>query len=188
MKKIFVLFLTCFAGLLLEILPLGTADFKAQIPQIFDTQDEVKILAFGDIMMGRYVRVLMEQKDLYYPFKKTFADKEWLGRFDLITGNLEGPITERFITGGILMTFGFPEDTAQILKNLGFDAMGLSNNHMYDRGLQGYEETRKYLEQAGVGYYGNYNAPLLSPGYFAKIGEKKVAFLGFNDVFEILDM
>ena len=164
------------------------SNFCDGIATFFTPDEPVRILAVGDIMMGRYVRVLMNEKGPYYPFEKIFSDKEWLSRFDIVTGNLEGPITERFITGGTAMTFGFPPDTAQILKNVGFSAVGLANNHMHDRGAQGYEETKKYLSEVGVGYYGNYSDPATSPGYFTEIRGEKIAFLGFNDVFGILDL
>lgn len=158
--------------------------------KIFTIKEEpVRILAFGDIMLGRYVRVLMERNDdLYYPFKKTFGNKEWIGQFDLITANLEGPITERYITGGLSLTFGFPPDTAQILSNLGFDAVSLANNHTNNRGDAGYEETKKFLSEAGVGYYGHYKDVDLSPVYYKKVKGKKIAFIGLNDTFGKLDV
>lgn len=47
-----------------------------------------------------------------------------------------------------------PVQTAQVLKDLGVTHCGLSNNHFYDRGPKGVQDTLAALDQAGLVYTG----------------------------------
>ncbi len=47
-----------------------------------------------------------------------------------------------------------PKETANVLKTLGVDCCGLSNNHVFDYGIDGMLDTLRALQGAGLGYTG----------------------------------
>mmetsp|Transcript_20047 Transcript_20047/g.33274 ORF Transcript_20047/g.33274 Transcript_20047/m.33274 type:complete len:487 (+) Transcript_20047:105-1565(+) len=85
--------------------------------------------------------------------------KHLLKKSDFIVMNLEGPISDLPITVDpkhrkYSFSFGMDPDAAKTLKNLGVGALNLANNHVADRGNQGYKDTRKYLDQVDLPYFG----------------------------------
>ncbi len=154
-------------------------------PVKFDT-DRAKILLVGDVMMGRYVRTLIDRTDKNYPFAK--LPEDFFDGYDMVIANLEGPISERFITGGTSMVFGFPPDTAQILKDQGITAVTLGNNHTLNRGERGVEETHKYLQEQGVEYYGKQAGESWEDSVLQKnINNLKVTFISLHDAERDID-
>lgn len=119
----------------------------------------VTVNAVGDMMIGTL-----------YPSAKLPADDGWAalkyaasmltaGDPDIVTGNLEGAMTESRSTGKDMSTgrsyaFRMPVEYAKYLKEAGFTAVTVANNHAYDFGAKGYEETRKIVRQAGVAAFG----------------------------------
>lgn len=155
----------------------------------------IKMLFLGDIMMGRYVRTLMEKnKDLDYPFKKardtttTSKSANFLhGYFDRVIANLEGPIVpipNRSQTG---TTFGFAPDTAEIIKRNGVDLVSIANNHTLDQGQKGLESTKKYLTETGLPFFGHPILPTEQDVLIETIYNKKFGFIGFHDATRRLD-
>ena len=72
-----------------------------------------------------------------------------------IFGNLEGPITALTETSkpsipGVSYAFRFPVATAKLLKNSGFQAVTLANNHSLDYGGAGLRDTLNHLNQQGI--------------------------------------
>ncbi|MFA6992115.1 MAG: CapA family protein [Candidatus Gracilibacteria bacterium] len=121
----------------------------------FGDEKRLSILAFGDVMFGRYVRVLMDENGHDYPFEKLgdlndiFEEDE-----DIIFANLEGPIKGEGIKSEVSMMFGFPEYTADLLKEKGFDVLSLANNHSSNMGDSGYDSTKKLLDDREIGHCG----------------------------------
>jgi len=73
---------------------------------------------------------------------------------DLVIANQEGPITDQGrAIGGKCCLKSAPE-TANILQNWGVDVVSLANNHMFDYGWEGFEQTRLQLDKAGIRYLG----------------------------------
>ena len=100
---------------------------KKNKKQIKEPEDRnLTILAFGDIMLGRYVRVMMDENGLDYIFNGVSGPEEFLpggggdaggSSADVIFGNLEGPISGQGKKGGTSLVFSFNEDIAPLLKN-----------------------------------------------------------------------
>lgn len=112
----------------------------------------MKMLIVGDIAPTIVTAPLFEKKDI----KTLFGDTVTLfEKADVVFGNLECAITD--CDKGILK-FGpsikAPLQTAEVLKSVGFDCCGLSNNHAFDFGIQGILDTKKALDDAGIVYTG----------------------------------
>lgn len=147
------------------------------------------ILTFGDLMLGRYVRTLIDEAgSKNYVFENI---EGYEGRFfegaDIVHGNLEGPIKGEGKKGGTAMVFSFNEDVAPFLKKVGFNLMSLANNHAVDQGWDGRESTINALNQAGLSWCGHPSEVDPLSVYYGSVGEKKLAFVCFHDVTFKLD-
>ena len=112
----------------------------------------VHLLFTGDIMLGRAVGQIMDiRKDFKYPFLQTASV---LRSADLTFGNLEGPITYSQNDVGSIYSFAFNPSVIEGLKYSGFDVLSLANNHIFDRGYEGMEDTMYFLNQSNINYVG----------------------------------
>lgn len=135
----------------------------------------VTITIVGDMMFDRYVRKLMDTYGEGYPFAKIHLDA------DIVIGNLEGTITEnQSIAKKDVLRFTFDPKVADLLKKNNFTAVSLANNHSRDFGYTGYTDTIKFLNEAGIGYFGDWeNYDNLS--YIKEIKGKRIEFIGFHE-------
>lgn len=151
-------------------------------------EPELKILAFGDMMLGRYVRTLQNKYGEDYVFEK--IDLAELGEgMDLVHANLEGPIRGEGRSGGTAMIFAFNRDVGEFLARHGFDMVSIANNHSLDMGWEGYEETKEVLSASGVGFCGN---PMKADGEAVYYGESEsgmsYAFLCLHTALATIDL
>lgn len=86
-----------------------------------------------------------------------------LGTDDLTVANLETTLTKkaRPASEGTFVFTGKPE-YAQILKLGSVDVVTLANNHTYDFGSEGVEETTQSLDAAGIAWFGAQKADIRS--------------------------
>lgn len=151
----------------------------AEKPEIVENIDELKILAFGDLMLDRNVFLLTKQAQTYeHPFLKIDS---FLKEADLRVANLEGPITnfKSVANGPSRMRFTISPDFLPILKER-FEIFSLANNHTLDFGESGLSQTRNYLKEAGIEYFGDYKN---RKEYLSVVIEKnniKVGFIGYH--------
>ncbi|OGY84769.1 MAG: hypothetical protein A3F54_03200 [Candidatus Kerfeldbacteria bacterium RIFCSPHIGHO2_12_FULL_48_17] len=149
-----------------------------EIPEQSPDKNPVRVIAVGDIMLGRYVETLMKQRGLDYPFTLTSAD---IRGADIAFGNLEGPIPlQHAQTPDNSLSFSFPQTTPGALPAAGFDIVSLANNHTYDRGAAGFTETQVALEKAGLLAVGN---PVQAgPEYVREmvVRDQRIVWVAFN--------
>jgi len=114
----------------------------------------VKIIAVGDINLGRQSGQKILAGEIDYPFAN-IAD--YLKSADITFGNLESQLAD--LDGETQSPtneyrFAGPPDGAKTLANAGFDIVSLANNHMWDYGKDRLLETFTNLETAAVKYVG----------------------------------
>ena len=132
-----------------------------------------KILIAGDVMLGRTVTVesLDKNNDPNFPFwnvSKVLADA------DLVFVNLESPIVTdcpRIYEG---YKFCAPPEMMEGLVTAGVDVVTLANNHTYNFGVDGYDETISYLNSENINSVGYGNL------IRRKVGDTTFGFLGFD--------
>jgi hypothetical protein len=85
----------------------------------------------------------------------------FLKRGDVVYGNLEGPIIDGGISAkcrgkkeGTCFAFRVPTRYGKYLKDAGFTAMGLANNHAMDFGLEGRASSRQVLDAVQIVHTG----------------------------------
>lgn len=119
------------------------------------TEKVISLSATGDIIMGNAPNRLPPNGG-----KGFFDGVRSALEADLVMGNLEEPLTVDTGAGkcGANSTrcfqFRAPPEYAAHLKDAGFHLLNQANNHGYDYGPAGYENTQKALEKYGLEHTG----------------------------------
>lgn len=148
--------------------------------------DGITLLFVGDIMLDREVANRMARaKDPAYAFQN--MPDGWIKGFDFAVGNLEGPVTMERRAPHKTIDFMFQPSVIPMLKSQGFDGFSQANNHAFDQGRAGYDDSVKRLRNAGLLAFGEQVADGDEALSFADIEGKRFAFLGFNTTDNPLD-
>ncbi len=179
----------CLRILALGLWALGSGSVLAQsagagkacpAPQRMEAQNQAPVtLRFvGDLVLGNshLVDNIPAEWDTMY-----FGQVEpYLKNADLTLGNLEGALTQYTktlkVTGtGRSYAFRFPPRYGKLLKDTGFTALNVANNHARDFGEQGFADTGENLRQAAIAVVG-------LKGQFASLQVKglRVGLVGFG--------
>lgn len=144
---------------------------------------EVKILFLGDIMLDRYIREVAMKKGNDFIFEKT---KELLSNNDLVVANLEGPITDKnsisigtVVGGKGHFSFTMHPSWAKTLADNNIKLVSLGNNHIFNFETDGVGQTEKYLNEAGVGYFGAPDGENLRYK-IEELNGQKIGFVNYN--------
>ena len=140
----------------------------------------ITIAATGDVMLGGSMAATVREQGADYPFDKT---RGILTGADIAIGNLEAPFGTKGIAFKKRFTFLVPPRNAGALRNAGFDAVALANNHMIDYGLEPLKATLSLLDSLGIAHSGaGLNAAQArKPGIVERNGIR-VAFLSYSRV------
>lgn len=143
----------------------------------------VQLLFVGDLMFDRGIR--------YYAAKNGGNDfifdkiSPELLKNDLVVANLEGPITNnKSVSAGTApgstdnYFFTFDPSVAKTLFKQNIRLVDLGNNHILNFGQTGLAQTKNYLDQAHVGYFG---APDYPKSTSEEINGVKITFIGYNE-------
>ena len=117
-------------------------------------KDTLRLYAVGDINLGKYeTRDRLTRGDTLYPFA---AVADSLRAAHIMFGNLESAIAvQRHRSESSAYVFTAPVVAAQTLARAGFDILSTANNHGWDGGRAGMEETMRQLTRAGVLFVGS---------------------------------
>jgi|LSQX01.1.fsa_nt_gb poly-gamma-glutamate capsule biosynthesis protein CapA/YwtB (metallophosphatase superfamily) len=130
----------------------------------------IKIALLGDIaFFGKY----STKNSRVYDYFKDAA--EVLRTFDYVVGNLETPLCNSGRPYGAKSAhIRAAEDNVRLLQYLNIGIVSLANNHVFDYGLEGYEMTKRVLEEHGIKYFGVDGRQIT-----IEQGMARVAFSGF---------
>jgi len=143
----------------------------------------VSIMAFGDMMLSRDVRTKMNVSGKDYIFEAlTGSYANFFKGSDFLFANLEGPIHGAGTSGGTAMSFSFNEDVAPFLKDYDFNILSITNNHAVDQGWDGRDTTIVALDASDIGWCGHPMDADADSVFYDEIGDKKIAFVCFQDV------
>ncbi len=139
-------------------------------------EPSISLTATGDVIMGNAPDRLPPNGG-----KGFFDDVKSALKGDLVMGNLEEPLTDDTGAGKCgpepknCYQFRAPPGYAAHLRSAGFQLLNQANNHGYDYGRQGYENTQSALEAHGLKHTG-------APGEITVVDVKgiKVAVVGFS--------
>lgn len=148
-----------------------------------NTSPPLVLLFGGDVMFDRYLRTVARRKTGRFLFEQllpTFQDA------DVVVANLEGPITENPSQSEASLAgeaknyvFTFDPSVALLLKQTHIDVVNIGNNHILNFKEDGVRETKKYLKQAQVDFFGS---PLAGDDRMLReeIKGVKIVFVNYN--------
>jgi poly-gamma-glutamate capsule biosynthesis protein CapA/YwtB (metallophosphatase superfamily) len=143
----------------------------------------IRLLAVGDINLGRSVGQRILHGDTLFPFASV---RDTLLSYDVVLGNLESCLSDQ---GGETqsprdnLVFTGPPAGAIALRKGGVQIVSTANNHALDYGLRGWSETMVNLDQAGVAFVGTSrdSANLAGPVILERRGIR-IAFFACTDL------
>ncbi|MBI2427010.1 MAG: CapA family protein [Candidatus Kerfeldbacteria bacterium] len=144
----------------------------------------LSILAVGDIMLGRYVQTLMEQRGEDYPFEKI---GDLFTSHDVVLANLEGPIIDGPKTPNNSLIFRFPETTAALLARHGITHVSLANNHTMNQGQEGLANTRTLLANENITTFGDPASEEIGRATTSHNTFKSIEWIGVNAALRSVD-
>lgn len=154
----------------------------ASIP-LFSSPREARILFVGDMMFDRTIRSVGER----HGYGRVLSSvSEYLKGFDMVVGNLEGPVTHySSVSVGTLpgedgnTRFTFDAAVPALLFSHNIRLVGLGNNHILDFGSEGLVETKNALDEAGVFWVGNPHDQAENVRFLTR-NKITFAFISFN--------
>lgn len=140
-------------------LPASEADYQRPIVHTAAPESRATIIFGGDMMFDRSIREAMQRHGDDYVFS---CIKDLLIDADLVVANLEGPITSHAsksigtkVGGEGNYTFTFPTSAAMLLARHNIRLVSIGNNHIMNFSREGLEQTKHWLDDAGVAYFGD---------------------------------
>ena len=134
--------------------------------QNFNQKDTITIVGVGDMMLGtnyptspNYLPPNNDCSTLLEPVV------EYLRDADLTFGNCEGTFSDipSYAKGcndpKWCYRFSMPEKYVNCFVDAGFDVVSIANNHLYDLGTYGRDNTVKIIKEAGLHYAGLTSCP-----------------------------
>jgi poly-gamma-glutamate capsule biosynthesis protein CapA/YwtB (metallophosphatase superfamily) len=174
-------------GIILGVLsPLATAQTCGRQETPIADSEVIAIKAVGDIVLGS------NWPSSYYPpgFETDVVTrlKQVLGDADVIFGNLEGALTAHDVTtkttgSSAMFAFRMPASFAPLLRNAGFNVMHIANNHTFDFGEIGFDDTIKNLSDADIRAVGQKDNIVLQ-----KIKDVTIGWVGLSYSWRFDDM
>lgn len=160
-------------------------------------EQEARTLFVGDMFFDRSIRTTAEVEG--YDYLLSCVKDRFLS-YDAVIANLEGPITtKRSVAAGSKVgswqnyTFTFEPEVAALLARHNVKAVSLGNNHIGNMGEEGIAATQRYLESAGISYFGGvqdksasdkntmiYHSVLREPIWRSEIGGQRLSFVAYN--------
>lgn len=117
------------------------------------------LLFGGDMMFDRYIRTVMRKQGKDFPLAPL---REIFQQADVVVANLEGPITDNpsvsetsAIGARDNYFFTFDPSVADVLRDAHIDVVNIGNNHILNFKEEGVVQTKKYLRDTGVQYFGS---------------------------------
>lgn len=164
---------------LAQQLPINVNENKATIQE----KEYTQLFFVGDMMFDRGIRYYAQKNGgndfIFEKISSTLLDN------DIVIGNLEGPITEnKSISLGTIAGstnnyyFTFDPSWADTLYKNNVKIVNIGNNHILNFKRGGLYSTKKYLDQANIGYFGSPDYP---KSISSEINGTKITFISYNE-------
>ncbi len=147
---------------------------------VFTQEEEITLVAVGDIMLAHRLKPFIEEYGSAYPYKYTaYIFKE----ADISFANLESPLsTEGEPIPDKEYTFRAHPQVAEGLKEVGFDVLSLANNHILDYGKGALFETIEVLDSRMIFHIGaGRNIQEAREPAMVKVKSRRFGFLAYSN-------
>jgi AmmeMemoRadiSam system protein B len=146
--------------------------------------NSITMLAFGDIMLDRYVRKTLDQKGFEHILPPVF--QRFMQGNDITLANLEGSFSS-FVPKPAtpnMLAFTFDPKWASSLKKAGITSLSLANNHILNYGHEGVKQTKEILNQHEISFFGSaFNQPE-EISVIHTVRGKKIGIIGYHSLFD----
>ena len=115
------------------------------------SNDTLKILAGGDVMLGSWVEKVIEENGYDYPFRRLISV---IDDAQIVFVNLEAPFGSSDSAYEKTYTFHVSPDLVEVLVAGKINVVSLANNHILDFGLADLKETFKTLDRYNIQFSG----------------------------------
>ena len=179
MKKALV-FILCMLSMVSMVAVCGgnKAKQKVGVPHA----DKVSVVAAGDnLIHGAIYRQAAERStDGTYDFKFTFQHtQDYFDQFDVRFINQETLVNDVFAPSHY-PKFSTPIEFGAHLIEMGFNVIGISNNHVYDKGAEGVKATMEYWNSQDVLHVGLYTGDDTVDIKYLTVNHITMAFLAYT--------
>lgn len=140
----------------------------------------------GDIMLDRHIRHRAQTQG----YEPILADlTHVLTQSDVVVGNLEGPVTTyppmsigSEIKSPENFTFTFEPESLPLLYDNNIRIVSIGNNHIMNFGDEGLFQTRQFLSENTISYFGDpqENMPLV-----INIAGQQIGFVSYNQFLDV---
>ncbi|MGJ4951716.1 CapA family protein [Bradyrhizobium sp. HKCCYLS20291] len=135
--------------------------------------DAARLLLTGDIMLSRQVSREIAARGGLSPWHGL---RDVLRGADLVLGNFEATVgASEACEAPKELCFAVDPHLVPLLKDAGFTALGIANNHSGDLGEAGRRATREALQAAGLGAIGSAESPA-----FVNVRGRTIALISLN--------
>jgi poly-gamma-glutamate capsule biosynthesis protein CapA/YwtB (metallophosphatase superfamily) len=145
------------------------------------------LAAVGDVLMHEAVKRSAEAHRSDSPdggYSWLYAPiADLLSQPDLTFANLETPIAPGSTSGTREYVFNAPPEALAALRRAGVDLVSVANNHAFDQGRPGFEETLRRVEAAGLRAVGAGASDRPAGPVRVEAGGLAIAFLGWAHFF-----
>ncbi len=122
-------------------------------------QNTATVLFGGDMQFDRYIRTVTGKRGGSFLFDSLRPEFQ---AADLVVANLEGPITDKPSVSEASAegtrdnyVFTFPVETARLLQQENIRLVNIGNNHILNFQEDGVRQTKTFLKEAGVDFFGS---------------------------------
>lgn len=135
--------------------------FTETLNNISSTNEEVnkmdklvRISTVGDILCGDEMIMDAKNEDNSYDFNNLFKNiNPFIERSDLVIGTMETNFTNAQFSG--YNKANSPREFAMAVKKAGINVVSLAHNHALDYGINGLQDTKKYLKEMNYDVLGD---------------------------------
>lgn len=174
-----VLLALCLGSIAFALLAQRSMRLAAMPGAMQKNNDAIHIGLVGDVMIGRVVNQLLRVRPDHNLWGTMLPI---LHEQDVVIANLETTITHS--DDALPKVFNFKTDLAhvRVLEQAHINAVTLANNHIFDYGLVGFQDTVHALNKAGIAYVGaNDTAQKARKPYLFSVNNTRFALLGATD-------
>jgi poly-gamma-glutamate synthesis protein (capsule biosynthesis protein) len=160
-------------------------------PETLEPRETPVLLTFvGDIIFGRFVHKTLEALGDFAASFRSVADELQIA--DLTIGDLECVLSDNFPQpeNENPQTFLFKTwtETVSGLQLANIDVLARANNHSFNFGAQGMQDTTDTLDQAGILHFGmGHTLAESRKPVIVEVNGLSFAFLGYNGISDIWD-
>lgn len=130
----------------------------------------ITLMAVGDISLQT-----LRNEPPFNRIKAVFEEA------DILFGNLETVISNRGTPAEKSVVLSASPDKILYMKEAGFDVLNLANNHILDRGPEGFDDTLLALSEHGLPFIGVGNSALSKTLEIIERKGLRVGFLGYSE-------